>query len=97
MQLNDDGLPHRIDGRIGDLGKSLAEEGVDRTRRMRQGRQRCIVSHRPDGILAVAGHGASTMRTSSGYSQNTCCNWVRSSTAGAEWGWLQGVSSTNSL
>ncbi len=57
MQLNDDGLPHRIDGRIGDLGKALAEEGVDRPRRVRQGRQRRIVAHRPDGVLAVAGHG----------------------------------------
>ena len=57
VQLDDNGLPHRIDGRIGDLGKALAEEGVDRPRCMRQGRQRGIVAHGPYRVLAVAGHG----------------------------------------
>ncbi len=56
VQLDDNGLAHRVDGRIGDLGKALAEEGIDRPRRMGQGRQRRIVAHGPNRVLAVAGH-----------------------------------------
>ena len=36
VELHDAGLPHRIDGRICDLGKALAEEGIHRPWRMRQ-------------------------------------------------------------
>ncbi len=57
MQLNDNRFAHRIDGRIGDLGKALAEEGVDRPRRVGQRSQGGIVAHGPNRVLAVAGHG----------------------------------------
>ena len=57
VQLNDDGFAHRIDGRIRDLGKALAEEAVDRARSMGHGGQGSIVAHGPDGIFAVVGHG----------------------------------------
>ncbi len=57
MQLHHNGLAHRVDGRIGHLRKTLAEEGIHRPRRMGQRRQRRIVAHRPHRVLAVAGHG----------------------------------------
>src|SRR5580698_84819 len=56
MQLNDAGFAQRIDRRICNLGKTLAEIGIHRPRSTRQRSQRRIVSHRPDGIFAITGH-----------------------------------------
>ena len=57
MQRDDDGFAQRIDGRIGDLRKALAEVRVDRPRRLRQVRERRVVAHGPHGVLAVGRHG----------------------------------------
>jgi hypothetical protein len=65
VQLHDNRLAHRIDGRIGDLGKALAEEGIDRPRRMRQGRQGVSSPMDHTASLPSLAMGASTMRTSS--------------------------------
>ena len=57
VHLEHDRFAQWIDGRIGDLGKSLAEVGVYRTRRAGQGRNGGVVAHGPHGILAFGGHG----------------------------------------
>ena len=55
--LQHHGFAQRIDGRIGDLRKALAEERVERTRRAGQRRNGGVVAHRPDGVFALGGHG----------------------------------------
>jgi hypothetical protein len=57
VQLHHNRLAHGVDGRIGYLGKTLAEEGIHWPRRMRQGRQGSVIAHRPYCVFAVAGHG----------------------------------------
>ena len=56
VHLEDDVLAQRIDGRVGDLRESLAEEGIERPRRTGEGRDRSVVAHRPDCVFAVGCH-----------------------------------------
>src|SRR5580704_11824998 len=57
VQLNHNRLAHRIDRWVSHLGEALAEESVYRPRCVSQGGERSIVSHRPHGVLTLAGHG----------------------------------------
>ena len=56
VQLDHARLAQRIDRRIRHLRKSLPEERVHRPRRPRQRRNRRVVAHRPDGVLALHRH-----------------------------------------
>ena len=55
-QGHDQLLADRVDGRVGHLGEELLEvrEKVDRA--LAENRQRGVVSHRADRLLAIAGH-----------------------------------------
>ena len=57
-QAHDQPLAQRIDGWVGHLGESLAEEVAHRPGPGRQVGQRRVVTHRERGLLGVVGHGA---------------------------------------
>ena len=50
-------LPDRIDGRVGDLGEVLLEIGIEQLGPVRHGRDRRVIAHGADGLLARLGHG----------------------------------------
>src|SRR5271157_3026670 len=52
------GFAQRIDGRIRDLRETLAEKPIQRARSSRQRRDGSVVSHGPDGFLALHRHGS---------------------------------------
>jgi hypothetical protein len=53
---HDDGLADRVDGRVGDLGEELLEVREQRRRLVGEHRQREVVAHRADRLLALGGH-----------------------------------------
>jgi len=56
MHLEHNGLAQRIDGRVGDLGETLPEECIERSRRTRQRSDGGVVAHRPHGVFALCRH-----------------------------------------
>ncbi len=63
LQRHNDGLPQRIDRRIGYLGKLLAEEIVQWAHFGRQHRHGGIVTHGTHRLLAILRHGANHLIT----------------------------------
>jgi len=57
LQSGDDLLPHRVDGRVGDLGEELLEVGEQQLRALRQHGQRHVVAHGAEGLHSIPGHG----------------------------------------
>src|SRR5271156_4255077 len=56
VQLQNTGLTERIGWRVSNLREALPEKGIDGARGTGQRRERRIVAHGPDGILAIHGH-----------------------------------------
>ena len=50
-------LPYRVDGRVRDLSKLLAEIVEEDLWLVREHRQRCVVTHRRCGLLSLCRHG----------------------------------------
>ncbi len=55
-QRHDQRLAQRIDGRVRHLGEALPQVGVQGWRHPRERRNRGVVSHAPDAVLAGAAH-----------------------------------------
>ena len=56
VQRHDVALADRIDRRIRHLGELLLEVGVERTRRVVEDRQRCVIAHRANRLFGLTRH-----------------------------------------